>query len=143
MKLARKDKPGGDVDLTSFADLAFLLIVFFVLTTTFVRPQGASLAIPSKTSAPEDAPKNEPPRIHLQQDRVIFENRPVTIEALRHRLFEMKLSEQDEQQRVIVLETSPDVPFEHYFRVVTAVSRAGGVLALLEASDGKKKDGGS
>jgi len=141
MKLARKAKPSGDVDLTSFADLAFLLIVFFVLTTTFVRPQGAALSMPSKTNAPEDAPKHEIPRIHLQADRVVFENRPLTLEALRRRLFDMKLPGQEEARRVIILETAPDVPYEHYFRVVTAVSKAGGVLALVEEEPGKKKDG--
>lgn len=143
MKLARKDRPSGDVDLTSFADLAFLLIVFFVMTTTFVRPQGAALSMPSKTSAPGDAPQHEIPTIHLQADRVIFENRPTTLEALRGRLFAMKLAKQPDDRRVVILETAPDVPFEHYFRVVTAVSQAGGVLALTEPRDGPKQEGGS
>ncbi len=136
MKLARRQKASGDIDLTSFSDLAFLLIVFFVLTTTFVRPQGASLSMPSKTTDPEDASEEEIPTIHLYPDRVIFENRPTTLEALRQRLFEMQLHEQEDDKRLVILETNPDVAFEHYFRVVTAVSKAGGILAIVEQDEG-------
>ncbi len=137
MKLARKAKPAGDVDLTSFSDLAFLLIVFFILTTTFVRPQGSSLNIPAKTEDPDDAPAEEIPTIHLYTDRVIFENRPSTVDGVRTRLFEMKLHERPEEDRVIILETAPDVIFEDYYRVVTAISEAGGILAITEPVDGE------
>lgn len=140
MRLARKARGSGDVDLTSFSDLAFLLIVFFVLTTTFVRPQGASLAIPSKTEDPEDAPEEDIPTIHLFPDRVIFENRPTTLDGVRRRLFEMRLTERPEADRVIILEPSPDVVFEDYFRVVTAISQAGGILALIEPADSAGDD---
>ncbi len=143
MKLARKEKAGGDVDLTSFSDLAFLLIVFFVLTTTFVRPQGTSLTIPSKTTDPEDMPQQEIPTIHLTVDRVIFENRPTTLEGLRQRLFDMKLSERDEADRIIILEPTRDVTFERYFRVVTAISQAGGILAVVEPQEEGKGSGSS
>ncbi len=138
MKLARKDKPSGDVDLTAFSDLAFLLIVFFVLTTTFIRPQGVSLAIPSKTTDPENVPQQEIPTVHLTEERVVFENRPTTIEGLRQRLFDMKLPDREEKDRMIILEPSPGVSFERYFIVVTAISRAGGILAIVEYDEGGK-----
>ncbi len=140
MRRARKDKPSADIDLTSFSDLAFLLIVFFVLTTTFIRPQGAALSIPSKTEDPDDAPQEEIPTVYLYPDRVIFENRPTTLEAVRKSLFDMKLHEREETDRVIILEPSPDVVFEHYFRVVTAIAEAGGILAIVEPQDEKKDD---
>jgi len=137
MKLARKAKAAGDVDLTSFSDLAFLLIVFFILTTTFVRPQGASLSIPAKTEDPDDAPQEEIPTIYLYTDRVIFENRPSTLDRVRSRLFEMRLHERPEEDRVIILEPAPDVIFEDYYRIVTAIAEAGGILAIVEQAEGE------
>ena len=138
MKLKRKDKPSGDVDLTAFSDLAFLLIVFFVLTTTFLRPEGASLSIPSQTSDPSEKPTHEIPRIYLSSDRVMFDNKPTTVEGLRQNLFKMNFPSRVEDQRVVILESTSDVPFERYYRIVTAISKAGGVLAIVESDEGEK-----
>ncbi len=41
----RSKKDGGKVDLTAMVDLAFLLITFFMLTTSLNKPQAMDVAI--------------------------------------------------------------------------------------------------
>ena len=131
-------KRQGDIepDLTSFSDIANLLIIFFILTTTLVRPWGRIVDMPSAATPPEQQQRSDTPTVNITRDRLTVaegegEGKEMTMDEFRQYLWKRNFPALDEKHRSVSLETAKDVPYERYYQIVTAIAAAGGVVAIL------------
>jgi biopolymer transport protein ExbD len=136
MKIQRKQRPLSEINVGAFSDIAFLLIIFFILTSTFLKVSGSKMDIPSGTTEKSEEEQKQL-TIDLQIDNIHLgeDTAPLTMEELRERLIGADLPSKAESQRMVLLISQKEVPYDRYFKVVTAISQAGGILALLDESE--------
>ena len=132
-------KRQGDIepDLTSFSDIANLLIIFFILTTTLARPWGRQVDMPSASTPPQQQKQqSDTPTVNLMKDRLTVSEggdgeKEMTMNELRQYLWKKNFPKLDDKRKTVSVETSADVSYERYYQVVTAIAAAGGVVAIL------------
>jgi biopolymer transport protein ExbD len=123
-----------EIPVSSFADIAFLLIIFFILATTLVKTQGFH------TEFPQGEKSEEPPKktttIQLHHDKMTLNDEPVDLPKLRAALAELKLHTRTGDDKVVLLEATGKVGYQRYFEVMAAVTRAGGTLCIVREEEG-------
>jgi biopolymer transport protein ExbD len=136
MKIRRRPRGSADIDLSAFSDIAFLLIIFFILTTTFVKPFGQKLEIPSGTTD-QSMKDDDQVTLALKNDRILFgeKGEDISLEQLRVRLEDRRFATRKPDDRMVIVECSDDVPYQRYFEVVMAIVDTGGVLALIDEEE--------
>ena len=107
-------KRQGDIepDLTSFSDIANLLIIFFILTTTLARPWGRQVDMPSASTPPQQQKQeSDTPTINLTADRITISEgsetgKEITMNELRQYLWKKNFPAMDEKHRSVSVETA-------------------------------------
>ena len=72
----RAKKQSTKIDMTPMVDLAFMLLTFFILTTTFNKPKTMEVVMPDKVENPDDQTKiNEKDILNLvlaENDKIFW-----------------------------------------------------------------------
>jgi len=120
MDLRARNKIETSFNFSSIADIIFLLLIFFMLTSSFVTPSGLPVNLPSSRASTIVLQRVN---VTITPDLQYFVNeRAVPPEQLESAL-RAALSE---QEGVVVLNVDKSVPVEHLVRVA-------GIATLLEA----------
>lgn len=133
MKRSKQEKKhrDGTIPTDSFSDIAFLLIVYFLVATTLVKVKTITADLPAGEKSTQ-AQSEKTPIINLRGAEIFFNDKPLKMEELNERLAALDLPNQDGEKRVIMLESAKGTPYESYFQALAAISSNGGVVALVE-----------
>ncbi|PLX90298.1 MAG: biopolymer transporter ExbD [Desulfuromonas sp.] len=71
MAFRRRSKENPRVELTPMVDVVFLLLIFFMISTTFIETQGLTIKLPG-ASAAKLAEQPEELQVYLSKDGEIF-----------------------------------------------------------------------
>ena len=104
------------------ADIAFLLIVFFLVTTSFSQDKGLGLTLP-EYGAQTRVPSRNISKVWINAaGEIMHDSEIVTLDRLRERVERMTL---ENPNLIISIKTDPDTRYEVFVDVVDTVKEAG------------------
>jgi biopolymer transport protein ExbD len=131
-KLGRKKKYREiAIPTDSFSDIAFLLIIYFLVATSLVKIKSITADMPAGEKS-ASAQSDKTPTINLRGSEIFFNDKPLDLETLNARLAALELASLDPEKRVVLLESATGTPYQNYFQALAAISANGGVVAIVE-----------
>ena len=126
----RRGQIAATIDLTSLVDVVFLLIIFFMVSTTFITLEsGLPVDLPEASSA--EAQSEGLPTVTIAADETIYVGGGEVTEEGLVALLEGVLSEEGDD--VVILRADQSVPHGLTVRVMDAIKRAGAQRVAIAA----------
>ncbi|HAJ99599.1 MAG TPA: biopolymer transporter ExbD [Bacteroidales bacterium] len=117
MAIKMRNKRSLQFSMASMSDLVFLLLIFFMLTSTLIAPQAIKLLLPSSESR---TMARQTVTVYInEQLQVFLEENPVDITGLKSGLQQMLLNEVD---ATVVLRADRTVPVQNIVSVIDVVN---------------------
>lgn len=123
----KKRKVSDEVPTSSTADIAFLLLIFFLVTTTFPKDKGLAIVLPEPG---EEAQVNQSNILHLivQPNGVVDVRRGESQQVQQMRPNEIEGLWRQEvaanENLIAAVKTHPDAAYEHMIDVLDALHSA-------------------
>ena len=118
MGLRSRNKVSANFNMSSMTDIVFLLLIFFMLTSTLVSPNALKLLLPSSKAKTLE---KQTISISITKDIAFYINEnKVTAASIEQ---ELKLLINNETEPAIILHTDKTVAIEHVVKVMDIAYR--------------------
>jgi biopolymer transport protein ExbD len=131
LRARRQNKLLVEPAAAATGDIAFNLIVFFLVCASVQPDSGRRQELPrSEQSQQQTQPKNIELTLTRTRTVVGLNGDPVKFEELRSRLTRLLADKPRPEDRVVVVRSKPEVPYEHWIAVASMVQDLGASLTI-------------
>ncbi|MCZ6501318.1 MAG: biopolymer transporter ExbD [Gammaproteobacteria bacterium] len=111
-----------EIDLTPMLDVVFIMLIFFIVTATFVKEIGIDVNSPDKNQNVQDADKQSIVVQITSRDRIRIRNRDVDFRSVRANIERLHAENPDAP---VVVQPHPNSTTEIMVHVMDAARQAG------------------
>jgi len=122
MKLERDTKVSDEIPTASMADIAFLLIIYFMITTTFAATQGLDFQLPDEQDETPLVEKEESVLIEIMPGgQIVVDSQPMELDAI---LDYLKPRLERNPLKPVIIRPDPDSDYGHMVDVFDELRQA-------------------
>jgi biopolymer transport protein ExbD len=120
--LGLQQKEEGEIDLTPMLDVVFIMLIFFIVTATFVKEIGLDVNTPDKNQNVKDADKQSIVVQVTSRDRIRIRGRDIDFRAVRANIERLHA---ENPEAPVVIQPHPDSKTEIMIHVMDSARQAG------------------
>jgi biopolymer transport protein ExbD len=128
----KRRKRDSEIPQSSLADIAFLLLIFYLATTTINVDKGIGLTLPAKGEAKEVAKQNVSNLLINAQGEVLLDNEVTPISAIKD-IVRNKLIQND--KLIISVKADKDTDYRAYIAVLDQLKQANATRISIAEPD--------
>ena len=133
MKIKKSIRMTDEVSMASTSDIAFLLIIFFMVTSAFSMKEGLHLVLPSKDKKPEVVMDRKIAHITVNRDgKYLFDGKKASREDIESRV--KSLLEEDEET-IVLVKVNKEALYQNAVDIIDAVKNTGAKKLSLRMLD--------
>ncbi|MCH8019295.1 biopolymer transporter ExbD [candidate division KSB1 bacterium] len=117
----KKSRNNSDIPMASLADIAFLLLIFFLVTTTIDVDRGIGLSLPAKGEETEVRTKNITNLLINAQGEILLDNEVIAINEIARRI-EQKL--QENPNLIVSVKTDRETKYDVFIKALDELKMA-------------------
>jgi biopolymer transport protein ExbD len=122
-----------EVPMAAMSDVAFLLIIFFIVASSFSRSQKLPVELPGDKIADSSTAKpSRPPSVRITESRLFLNDSPLEGWQLTADLRTLLIDKSQPSDRVVILRADENVPMERVVEIMDAIRSADAVIGILE-----------
>lgn len=120
--LDKQQEDSGEIDLTPMLDVVFIMLIFFIVTATFVKEKGLDVNSPDKNQNQKDADKQSIVIQVTKNNRIKIRGRDIDIRAVRANVERLHA---ENPEAPVVVQPHPDSETDYMIRIMDAARQAG------------------
>jgi len=131
MKIRRRTKLLVEPPAVATGDIAFNLIVFFLVCASIQPSRGREQDIPRSEEKKEKKEQSQTIEVALTRTTAALNGEVVPrLEQFRPRLRELLRGKPRPEDKIVVVKSKPEVPFHHWVKITGWIRQEGGVITL-------------
>ncbi len=101
MGLKKKSKVSAEFNMSSLTDIIFLLLIFFMLTSTIVAPNAINFKLPG-SSKPRVESSSDLDRIRVSETGYYYNNRRIELDEIENQLKTLSAGKAPKSESVVL-----------------------------------------
>jgi biopolymer transport protein ExbD len=102
----KQEDDENEINLTPMLDVVFIMLIFFIVTATFIRETGLEAQRPDQSDAPTTTDEEGAILVMInQRDEIFVNNQPVDMRQVQPRIV---AAHAEDAERPMVIQTHPD-----------------------------------
>ncbi|MBQ1987269.1 MAG: biopolymer transporter ExbD [Muribaculaceae bacterium] len=131
MALRRQNEMLSTFSMASMTDVIFLLLIFFMVTSTFVLPTAMEVNLPQGSAQTAIKPGT---KVYIDKEQQVYgsfgDNEPVLLDSEEQLVAFLQLTQQNNPEQFIALYADETVPYGTIVKILDRGSKSGLKIVL-------------